>query len=97
MENHQKIIDSKFIPEHGSHTEIIDGEEYLIANDAMYTFYRRTKGEFSRFFLALKEEKKILGCKCSKCGLVRYRLFSHTARTVISRPRIWLKSNKSAK
>jgi uncharacterized OB-fold protein len=72
MENHQdKIIDSKFIPENGSHTEIIDGEEYLIANDAMYTFYRRTKGEFSKFFLALKEEKKILGCKCSKCGLVR--------------------------
>ncbi len=72
MEKQQdKIIDSKFIPEHGSHTEIIDGEEYLIANDAMYTFYRRTKGEFSKFFLALKEEKKILGCKCTKCGLVR--------------------------
>jgi uncharacterized OB-fold protein len=66
-----KIIDSKFIPEHGSHTQTIDGEDYLIVNDAMYTFYQRTKGEFSRFFLALKEEKKILGCKCSKCGLVR--------------------------
>ncbi len=72
MESQQdKIIDSKFIPDNGSHTQTIDGEDYLIVNDAMYTFYQRTKGEFSRFFLALKEEKKILGCKCSKCGLVR--------------------------
>jgi uncharacterized OB-fold protein len=72
MESQQdKIIDSKFIPDSGSHTQTIDGENYLIVNDAMYTFYQRTKGEFSRFFLALKEEKKILGCKCSKCGLVR--------------------------
>jgi len=72
METQQdKIIDSKFIPEHGSHTQTIDGEDYLIVNDAMYTFYQRTKGEFSRFFLAIKDEKKILGCKCAKCGLVR--------------------------
>jgi uncharacterized OB-fold protein len=72
MENQKdKIIDSKFIPETGSHTQTIDGEDYLIVNDAMYTFYQRTNGEFSRFFLALKEDKKILGCKCSKCGLVR--------------------------
>ena len=72
MESQQdKIIDSKFIPDSGSHTQTIEGEDYLIVNDAMYTFYQRTKGEFSRFFLALKEEKKILGCKCSKCGLVR--------------------------
>ena len=72
MESQQdKIIDSKFIPESGSHTQTIEGEDYLIVNDAMYTFYQRTKGEFSRFFLALKDDKKILGCKCSKCGLVR--------------------------
>jgi len=31
----------------------------------------RTKGEFSPFFLALKNEKRLLGCKCTKCGLVR--------------------------
>ncbi|MFW6147113.1 MAG: hypothetical protein ACOC6B_01830 [Thermodesulfobacteriota bacterium] len=67
----EKVIPSKYIPEVGSQVEIIDGKDYLITNDAMYTFYRRTKGEFSDFFLALRDQKKLLGCKCSNCGLVR--------------------------
>ena len=67
----QKVIDEKYIPDVGSQIETIDGKDYLITNDAMYTFYRRTKGEFSPFFLALKNEKKLLGCKCTQCGLVR--------------------------
>ena len=34
MESQQdKIIDFEFIPEHGSHTQTIDGEDYLIVND----------------------------------------------------------------
>ena len=67
----ERVIPSKYIPEVGSHIETIDGKDYLITNDAMYTFYQRTKGEFSPFFLAIRDEKKLLGCKCSKCGLVR--------------------------
>jgi hypothetical protein len=67
----ERVIPSKYIPEKGSHVEAIDGKQYLIANDAMYTFYQRTKGEFSAFFLALRDEKKLLGCKCSNCSLVR--------------------------
>ena len=67
----EKVILSKYIPDVGSHIETIEGKNYLIANDAMYTFYRRTKGELSPFFIALREEKKLLGCKCSQCGLVR--------------------------
>ena len=67
----ERIIPSEYIPEVGSHVETIDGQDYLITNDAMYTFYQRTKGEFSPFFLSLRDEKKLLGCKCSKCGLVR--------------------------
>jgi len=67
----KRLIPSKFIPEVGSFVETIDGKQYLIANDAMYTFYRRTKGEFSPFFLALRDEKRLLGCKCVKCGQVR--------------------------
>lgn len=66
-----KIIPDKYIPEVGSHIETIDGQDYLVSNDTMYTFYRRTKGELSPFFLALRDEKKLLGCECSKCGLVR--------------------------
>ena len=67
----EPIIPSKYIPEAGSQVETIDGNRYLITNDTMYTFYRRTKGELSSFFLALRDEKRLLGCKCSQCGLVR--------------------------
>jgi uncharacterized OB-fold protein/putative sterol carrier protein len=67
----EKIIPSKYIPEIGSSVETIEGKDYLVNNDVMYTFYRRTRGELSPFFLALRDEKKLLGCKCTKCGLVR--------------------------
>ncbi|MCJ7774803.1 MAG: zinc ribbon domain-containing protein [Desulfobulbaceae bacterium] len=67
----KRVIPTEYIPEVGSHIETIDDQDYLITNDAMYTFYQRTKGEFSQFFLSLRDEKKLLGCKCSKCGLVR--------------------------
>jgi len=67
----KKVIDAQYIPDAGSHIETIDGKEYLITNDAMYTFYRRTKGELSPFFLGLKNEKRLLGCRCTTCGMVR--------------------------
>ena len=67
----EKIIPSKYIPDVDSNIETIDGQDYLIANDVMYTFYRRTRGEFSSFFLALRDDKKLLGCKCTQCGLIR--------------------------
>ena len=67
----ERVIPSEYIPEVGSHVEAIDGQDYLVTNDAMYTFYQRTKGEFSPFFLSMRDDKKLLGCKCSKCGLVR--------------------------
>jgi len=70
-EKKERIIPSEYIPEVGSHVETIDGQDYLVTNDAMYTFYQRTKGEFSPFFLSMRDDKKLLGCKCSKCGLVR--------------------------
>jgi uncharacterized OB-fold protein len=67
----EKLIPDRYISTKGSYTENIDGQDYLIANDVMYTFYRRTKGEFSAFFLALRDDKQLLGCKCTQCGLVR--------------------------
>jgi uncharacterized OB-fold protein len=66
-----KIIPDKYIPEIGSHVETLEGKDYLVANDTMYTFYRRSKGEFSTFFLALRDKKQLLGCRCTQCGLVR--------------------------
>ena len=59
----EMVIPLKYIPEVGSHTETIDGRDYLITNDAMYTFYQRTKGEFSPFFLAIRDEKRLLLCR----------------------------------
>lgn len=67
----EKLIPAEYIPDVGSQIVIIDGKKFLVANDVMYTFYQRTKGEFSQFFLALRDDRKILGCKCTKCGIVR--------------------------
>jgi len=67
----EKVIPAEYIPDVGSHILTIDKKEYLITNEAMYTFYQRSRGEFSPFFIALRDDKKILGCKCPKCGLVR--------------------------
>ncbi len=66
-----KVIPSKYIPDVASEVLTLDGEDYLVTNDAMYTFYRRSKGEFSRFFLGLRDHKRLMGCRCRECGLVR--------------------------
>jgi len=70
-EKRRKIIPDESIPEVRSRVITLDNQDYLLQNDAMFTFYERSIGELSPFFLALKNEKKILGCKCSKCGIVR--------------------------
>jgi uncharacterized OB-fold protein len=66
-----KVIPQHMIPDVQSDIVERDGERYLESNESMFTFYRRSKGEFSKYFLGLKEEKKIYGAKCPKCGLVR--------------------------
>ena len=70
-EKKQKVIPDEYIPEVASRVVTIDDKNYLLENDAMFTFYERSMGEFSPFFLGIRDEKKILGCKCSKCGIVR--------------------------
>jgi uncharacterized OB-fold protein len=66
-----KVIPLHMIPDVESDIVERDGQRYLESNESMFTFYRRSKGEFSKYFLGLKEEKKIYGAKCPKCGLVR--------------------------
>ena len=66
-----KVIPDQYIPEVRGRVISIDNKDYLLQNDAMFTFYERTMGELSPFFLAIRDEKKILGCKCSKCGIIR--------------------------
>ncbi|MDY6795853.1 MAG: hypothetical protein SWK76_11360 [Actinomycetota bacterium] len=67
----QTVIPYEAIPEVGSYIHRVEGKDYLVMNDSMYTFYRRSMGEFSPFFLGLRDEKRILGCRCSSCGIVR--------------------------
>ncbi len=67
----EKVIPLHMIPDVQSEVLERDGKRYLQSNESMFTFYKRTKGEFSAYFLGLKEEKKIYGAKCPKCGLVR--------------------------
>ncbi len=66
-----KVIPLHMIPDAGSEVLERDGKRYLQSNESMFTFYKRSKGEFSKYFLGLKEEKKIYGVKCPKCKLVR--------------------------
>jgi uncharacterized OB-fold protein len=67
----EKVIPLHMIPDVGSEILEVGNERYLQTNEAMFTFYKRTKGEHSPFFLALKERKVILGGRCPKCKLVR--------------------------
>jgi len=74
LKNDGKIL--KVIPEHmnppvGSEIVRRDGEDYLQSNEAMFTFYKRTKGEFSKYFLGLRDEMKIYGIRCPKCRAIR--------------------------
>jgi uncharacterized OB-fold protein len=40
---------------------------YLQRNDAMFTGMKHTQGEFSEFFLALRDQAKVLGHRCPEC------------------------------
>jgi uncharacterized OB-fold protein len=67
---------SRVIPEHmnpPAESEVVerDGVAYLQSNEAMFTFYKRTKGELSKYFLGLRDERKIWGRRCSQCNAVR--------------------------
>src|SRR3989304_2348727 len=67
----KKGIPLEAMPEIGTRIVTRDERDYLLVNDAMFTFYQRSMGELTPFFLALRDERKILGCRCTRCGLVR--------------------------
>lgn len=71
-----KVIPEHFIPPVASEIVERDGESFLQANESMFTFYKRTKGEFSRYFLALRDDRRIFGVKCGQCGVVRVPPFA---------------------
>ncbi|MBI4367387.1 MAG: hypothetical protein HY543_11260 [Deltaproteobacteria bacterium] len=67
----RKVIPDHMIPPVASEIVEHEGGKFLQTNEAMFTFYKRTKGEFSKYFLGLRDEKKIWGIKCPKCRAVR--------------------------
>ncbi len=67
----EKVIPVHMIPDVGSEVIEVGNERFLQTNEAMFTFYKRTKGEHSPYFLALKEQKTILGGRCPECKIVR--------------------------
>lgn len=44
-----------------------DGEPYLLWNDVMFTAMQHSRGEFSKFFLTLRDECRIFGHRCPSC------------------------------
>lgn len=44
-----------------------DGEHYLLWNDVMFTGMQHSRGEFSKFFLTLRDECRIFGHRCPSC------------------------------
>lgn len=44
-----------------------DGKDYLVVNDVMFTGVKHTRGEFSRFFIEICDNTRILAHRCPKC------------------------------
>jgi uncharacterized OB-fold protein len=71
-----RVIPEHFNPPVASEVVEVDGTQYLQTNEGMFTFYKRTKGEFSPYFLGLRDEAKIYGVRCPRCGTVRVPPFA---------------------
>ncbi|MBI2063677.1 MAG: hypothetical protein HYT65_01645 [Candidatus Yanofskybacteria bacterium] len=63
------VIPPAMLPETGMR-EVAgnDGKTYLVRNDAMFTGMQHAQGEFSEFFLALRDECRIFGHRCPGCN-----------------------------
>ena len=65
------VIPEMMMPQKDS--EIVKGKDglpYLVRNDAMFTGMQHSQGEFSEFFLGLRDEFKILGHRCVQCRVL---------------------------
>ncbi|GAB4321632.1 MAG: Zn-ribbon domain-containing OB-fold protein [Promethearchaeota archaeon] len=49
-----------------------DEKDYLEYYDEMSVHYMYSVGELTPFFKAVREEKKLLGAKCTNCGFVYF-------------------------
>ena len=61
------IIRPRMLPEEGIREVTVDGRTYLLRNDVMFTAMQHAQGEFSDFFLSLRDEQRIFGHRCPRC------------------------------
>jgi hypothetical protein len=81
----EKLIPDRYISTKGSYIENIDGQDFLIANDVMYTFYRRTRGSSQLFSWLSGTTSGSWGASAPSAGLVRVPHFSPIALSATSR------------
>lgn len=68
MTGKKLVIPEEMFPSVGiEEIEGSDGRTYLVRNDAMFTAYKHSQGEFSEFFKAIRDECRILGNRCPSC------------------------------
>lgn len=63
----QPIIRPRMQPEEGMREVLVDGKTHLLRNDVMFTAMQHAQGEFSEFFLSLRDEQRIFGHRCPRC------------------------------
>ncbi|MBI2624885.1 MAG: hypothetical protein HYW70_00905 [Candidatus Nealsonbacteria bacterium] len=71
MRKEKFVIPGAMLPKKGIEgKEGFDGKTYLVRNEAMFTAFRHSQGEFSQFFKALRDDARILGNRCPKCRVL---------------------------
>lgn len=61
------VISPAMLPTQGISEVRAGGRTYLQRNDAMFTGMKHSQAEFSEFFLALRDEGRVLGRRCPQC------------------------------
>jgi uncharacterized OB-fold protein len=63
----EPVISPAMLPKVGITEVQTGGRRYLLRNDVMFTAVQHAQGEFSDFFLALRDEGKVFGHRCPQC------------------------------
>jgi uncharacterized OB-fold protein len=63
----EPVISPAMLPKLGITEVQAGGRSYLLRNDVMFTAVQHTQGEFSDFFLSLRDEGKVFGHRCPQC------------------------------
>jgi uncharacterized OB-fold protein len=63
----EPVISPAMLPKVGITEVQAGGRRYLLRNDVMFTAVQHAQGEFSDFFLALRDEGKVFGHRCPQC------------------------------